>query len=60
MKQIFRFEAQKVLFTGSLRGEIMAERFGSAGRFGLGREIWLSPVIQATWEERKMGLFEGE
>jgi hypothetical protein len=23
-----------------------------------GREIWLSPVIQATWEARAVGWFE--
>jgi hypothetical protein len=26
----------------------------------LGREIWLSPVIQATWEARAVGWFEVE
>jgi hypothetical protein len=37
-------------------------RFGSlAGRFGsLGREIWLSPVIQATWEARAVEWLEAE
>jgi hypothetical protein len=27
---------------------------------GLGREIWLSPVIQATWEARVVGRLEVE
>jgi hypothetical protein len=30
-----------------------------AGRFGSGREIWLSPVIQATWEARAVEWLEG-
>jgi hypothetical protein len=25
----------------------------------LGREIWLSPLIQATWEARAVGRLEG-
>jgi hypothetical protein len=37
----------------------LAGRFGSlAGRFGSGREIWLSPVIQATWEARTVEWLE--
>jgi hypothetical protein len=31
-----------------------------AGRFGFGRKIWLSPVIQATWEARTVEWLEVE
>jgi hypothetical protein len=36
----------------------LAGRFGWPGDLAFGREIWLSPVIQATWEARTMEWLE--
>jgi hypothetical protein len=46
--------------------EMNADSCGPGSRSGSrvncfkGREIWLSPVIQATWEARAVGWFEVE
>jgi hypothetical protein len=54
------------LFCVIIIGSVLRYKFGRGSDSSdfnliyLGREIWLSPVIQATWEARAVGWFEVE